>query len=232
MSNHIYGTPCKKCGETKRYASSLGCVNCDAVRHKNISAEKKIAKKLYNDNYKSVNGHAYTKAKMKEYNKAYNAKKKGISADVYKTRNEISIEDRFLGKCIPEPNSGCWLWLSYVDKDGYGKFTVDGKSYGAHRISFNIFKSSIADDDVIRHTCDNPFCVNPDHLLQGTEWDNIQDRNTRGRTATRRLTDAEVVEVRKRHSRGEWCSALSAKFGVSFNNVLCIVEGRIRGHVG
>jgi hypothetical protein len=90
--------------------------------------------------------------------------------------------ERFEKKYIPEPNSGCWLWLAQVSASGYGRFCVskDGRAY-AHHFSYRTFKGPIPKGMVVRHTCDIKTCVNPYHLLLGTEEENYEDARARRR---------------------------------------------------
>ena len=80
------------------------------------------------------------------------------------------IED----KSIPEPNSGCWLWLGSVN-NGYGVVGLHCVSFAAHRISFEAFKRKISPGKIVRHLCNNTYCVNPEHLAEGTRKDNSDD---------------------------------------------------------
>jgi HNH endonuclease len=92
--------------------------------------------------------------------------------------------ERFEEKYIPEPNSGCWIWVGALDRDGYGRFYVDGTatSVSAHRISYALFKDILASDLQLDHLCRNRLCINPDHLEQVTARENWN----RGFTLARR----------------------------------------------
>jgi len=111
---------------------------------------------------------------------------------------------RFESSYIPEPNSGCWLWLGTVDSGGYGIFPLrKRRGLRATHFSFEAFKGPIPKGHIIRHTCDLPGCVNPDHLLSGTVQDNSDDARRRGRLAngerinTAKLTATQIKAIRK-----------------------------------
>jgi hypothetical protein len=65
---------------------------------------------------------------------------------------------------MPEPNSGCWLWMSHVDRQGYGRFGHKRGWRSAYRASYEAFKGEIPAGLIIDHLCRVPSCVNPDHL--------------------------------------------------------------------
>jgi len=123
----------------------------------------------------------------------------------------VTLRERFDAMWMPEPNSGCWLWLGTVQGGTTDKPTDarprmwDGeKSDYAYRISWSLFRGAIPARLEIRHKCDVPSCVNPDHLTIGTRKDNMGDCVERGRTNKPRgeaapkvtLTEAQVLAIR------------------------------------
>lgn len=86
--------------------------------------------------------------------------------------------------CIPEPNSGCWLWEGAADKNGYGCVKAlprHRRDRRAHRVSWAIYRGDIPSGLCVLHKCDTPACVNPDHLFLGTQSDNNADMTRKGR---------------------------------------------------
>ncbi|XQA74634.1 HNH endonuclease signature motif containing protein [Xanthomonas sacchari] len=95
------------------------------------------------------------------------------------TEHQKRIEDR----SIPVPECGCWLWTGQIGKNGYGRDPIGARQnyMEAHRSSYVAFKGRIAKGLLVRHKCDTPSCVNPDHLLTGTHRDNMLDMWQRNR---------------------------------------------------
>ena len=84
---------------------------------------------------------------------------------------------------------GCWLWLGNRDENGYGRLRVNGRAIRAHRHALEqALGRSLAPGMHSCHHCDNPPCVNPAHLYEGTQLDNVHDAIERGRA--RRMTPA------------------------------------------
>jgi hypothetical protein len=91
------------------------------------------------------------------------------------------MKNRILSDSIPEPTTGCWLWLRSRDKDGYGSLRADGRTRRAHREAYMAYMGPIPDGAHVLHKCDTPACVNPDHLFLGTQRDNLRDCVVKGR---------------------------------------------------
>lgn len=81
-----------------------------------------------------------------------------------------------------EGDDPCWRWSRGADSDGYGRATYKGKRMPAHRLSHMVHKGETPSHLLVRHTCNNRYCVNPDHLVLGTHADNAHDREERGRS--------------------------------------------------
>lgn len=101
---------------------------------------------------------------------------------IIQTEPMRDITEIILSKSIPQRN-GCILWGGPVDKWGYGRTTHNGNSRGVHRLIFADEFGELSENDIIRHTCDTPNCVNIKHLLRGTHADNVRDRCERNRSA-------------------------------------------------
>jgi hypothetical protein len=141
---------------------------------------------------------------------------------------------RFDKKFTSDPKSGCWIWASSRNAKGYGIFWFRGKMVGAHRASYVLFRGEIPDGQLVLHGCDNPPCVNPDHLFMGTHQDNMDDMAAKGRGEffragenhrNAKLTSAQVDEIRARYVHGRGAK-LAREFGVTGQSVGDIIAGR------
>ncbi len=97
---------------------------------------------------------------------------------------------------------GCWIWTGTKGPKKYGIFSACGKNHVASRISYEMYKTTIPKGNVIMHMCDNPSCVNPDHLQSGTHSDNANDKVSKNRHAygefspSAKLNDEKVRAIR------------------------------------
>ena len=91
-----------------------------------------------------------------------------------------TIEERFFSR-FKKTENGCWQWNAHADKDGYGVMSSHGKNIRAHRFSYEHHIGAIPQGMSVCHKCDNPGCVNPEHLFIGSAKDNAQDALTKKR---------------------------------------------------
>lgn len=91
--------------------------------------------------------------------------------------------ESFLKK-VNKTDNGCWQWTGIKDPNGYGRFNFDGKQSSAHRYSAKYLGNKDIENMIVCHKCDNPSCVNPDHLFVGTTQDNKDDQIKKGRQPT------------------------------------------------
>jgi hypothetical protein len=132
----------------------------------------------------------------------------------------------FEEKYIPEPNSGCFLWMAAQHRQGYGNFHHDGKCLLAHRVSWELYRGEIPHGMKVLHKCDNEPCVNPDHLFLGTQSDNMFDCGRKGRSnkagsinGHAKLTEEDVRIIRAAKPSYGSRQRLAKRFGVTPANI-------------
>ena len=104
-----------------------------------------------------------------------------------------------------DPDSNCWEWQRTKNQDGYGRVKVFGVLKSAHRVAYELYTGDIPFGLQVLHSCDNPSCVNPEHLWLGTIKDNNVDKSTKGRARghampgtvhpSHKLTDVQVLAI-------------------------------------
>lgn len=94
------------------------------------------------------------------------------------------IEERFWARVAKGSPEECWVWQGKLSRDGYGRFKCLGVTYRPHAFVWRLLNGEIAKGKQVNHRCDNRGCVNPSHLYQGTQADNMRDKVARNRQAT------------------------------------------------
>ncbi len=110
-----------------------------------------------------------------------------------------------------KPNGECWEWTGCLNKFGYGTARYKGKVELAHRVSYIISCGEIADGMCVCHKCDNPKCINPEHLFLGSHQENMEDMRVKLRKWSK-LTFDDVEEIRE---SSESSIVLAKKYSVS-----------------
>ncbi len=136
-------------------------------------------------------------------------------------------------------NRGCWEFTGYRSKKGYGEIKVDGRMEKTHRQAWVLTFGAIPLGLHVLHHCDNPPCINPDHLFLGSNRDNVADRVAKGRSGaaqgegvqTAKLTAGAVRTIRRLHGLGWSNRAITAVVPVNDRSISNVVTGKTWRHV-
>jgi len=175
--------------------------------------------------------------------------------DLIKPERRVTVEqlqERFYAN-VKKTEGGCWLWMGRRNHKGYGVFHfLNGTTVLAHRLSWFmkygaelLRRGNNAEGMCMLHICDNPPCVNPDHLFLGTKADNNEDMVRKGRNSHLggkglnkgarngqvKLDEEKVVEIRKLLRQGVTQAELGRMFGVHRGTIGEIHRGRNWRHV-
>lgn len=147
-----------------------------------------------------------------------------------------SVKERFFKKIMK--TESCWEWTGNRTVAGYGTLSVRKVQNYAHRLSWEFLNGKIPEKMCICHTCDNPGCVNPEHLFLGTKKDNSDDMVSKKRNkfgslcAASKLNEYQATEVRRLYSLGGFTyKYLSKRFGVSSSVIRKIIMRHMWKHV-
>ena len=151
-----------------------------------------------------------------------------------------SLSCHFWSK-VTVSGDACWVWQGTTNSDGYGIISDNYRTLLAHRVSFEIHTGGTA--PVVRHTCDNPPCVNPGHLLGGSHIDNVADRVSRGRSRAAmnaplgernkwaKVDGPAVIRMRERVAAGEKIATMARDYGLTYGAVWRIVKRKCWKHL-
>jgi hypothetical protein len=131
--------------------------------------------------------------------------------------------ERIEADIVRLPWCGCWVWMGHTMKPyaanpramPYGRLIFNGSRMLAHRFAWSVYRGHLPKSALVLHRCDNPCCVNPQHLFLGSQQENIEDRNQKQRqargvsNASAKLTEDQVQAIRGGAKRdGEWAQML------------------------
>ncbi len=161
----------------------------------------------------------------------------------YKARKRgeptMPLEDRLYSKAVKNEWCGCWEWTG-ATRNGYGRIITGSRKDGtrrnesAHRLSYIVSVGEIPPGMEVCHKCDNPRCINPEHLFLGTKQDNMKDREEKGRNVIftgeeqprSKLTKKAVKDARWEHVfKGTSFQRLANRYGVSKKTMQNAIKG-------
>jgi hypothetical protein len=151
--------------------------------------------------------------------------------------------ERFWAKV--DKSGECWEWTAGLNKDGYGLFRLNGKTVSSHRYSYILHHPLTIDlwehrEICVCHKCDNPKCVNPEHLFLGSMLDNSKDMLSKGRGNQPKgeknhgaiLTETQVREIRTRYANGGiWQYKLAEEYGICKMSIARIIRRETWKHI-
>lgn len=162
----------------------------------------------------------------------------------------LSLQERMMSRVAPpHPKTGCWEWTGARHYFGYGRMGIarpDGTQTTevTHRVAWTVFRGPIPDGVCVCHKCDNPPCVNPDHLFLGSHIDNMRDCQSKGRGrhylgsinagsshGMSKLTEPDVAAIKTMLAGGTKQSVIAHKFGVTQTAISRINTGKRWRHV-
>ena len=154
-----------------------------------------------------------------------------------------TLEERIMSKTIKLKN-GCWLWTGAksggngTEKYKYGYINVSGKIKRVHRVLYEITNNIVLDKKHLLHRCDNPACVNPEHMFVGNHQDNMNDMiskkrdyHPKGELNHSKLTEKQVLKIRAMAKNGDSSTLLSIQFGVHVSTIRGIVTRKKWKHI-
>lgn len=135
-----------------------------------------------------------------------------------------SIEERFAEKYVINPETNCWEWTGAKVAGGYGMLgRYHGSGVLAHRFSYEMHFGPVPEGQIVRHSCDNPACVNPSHLMLGTHAENMRDMVHKGRRIGRgsgtSLSNEQLLRLKDMVEHGHTQREIATVLGVNRSTV-------------
>jgi hypothetical protein len=169
-----------------------------------------------------------------------------VSTEILPRRVEIKLTENqkrnFWDKVDKRGPDDCWPWKLRISRHGYGQAAVNcpKETALAHRVAFTLAFGPIAQGLFVCHRCDVRNCCNPNHLFLGTNQDNMDDMNSKGRAVKvkgqdqhlSKLTPDKVLEIRSSYAHGGTSlKSLSKLYGVAKSGIYCIVHRKTWKHI-
>lgn len=147
-------------------------------------------------------------------------------------------DERFWSRVSKEGNPlGCWLWTGSLNKpNGYGRTNYGKRSRRCHHVAWFLSRGEWPAQHIL-HSCDNPHCVNPNHLREGTHQENMKERDERGRLARGNrsgaavLKESDIPSIRQLLSEGVRVSEIARMYQISEQSISSIKFGKTWKHV-
>jgi hypothetical protein len=145
-----------------------------------------------------------------------------------------SRDQRLRGRGWSVTPGGCWEAAGHTYGIGYVQIMWAGKQYGAHRLAYEAWVGPIPEGALVLHSCDNPPCINPEHLSVGSHQENMDDRARRGRASrgerhpASKLSDSDAATIRRLRASGSTQQSIADQFGISQAHVSRILNRKAR----
>lgn len=151
------------------------------------------------------------------------------------------LKERFWAKVDIRGEDHCWEWQAGKERFGYGLIGVAGFTMRSHRLSFILAKGEIRQEDCVCHSCDNPPCVNPNHLWIGSRANNFWDMVTKNRNFAlssvgesnfkSKLTEADAAKIIELAKAGVTVSDLMKQYDLSRSGIHNLLRGKVWKHL-
>ncbi len=160
-----------------------------------------------------------------------------MSATVIKSAAPTWAVKALEGK-VERQDNGCWHFIGYINEHGYGRVTYAGIRMYAHKMSYIAYRGPVPEGTKVLHSCDNPACINPEHLFLGSQQDNVDDmfaKNRDGVTGAKnrhaKLSENDVREIKDKLKAGVTQRSLADRFNVCRQTIGSIADGSNWRHV-